>query len=110
MCGKRNGSIFDYLYLKVAAEGIGYLLQYSWDSLVAQMVKNPPAKKKKKNPPAIEEAWVRTLGWEDPLEEGMATYPSILAWRIPTDRGAWWAPVHSLRPMTEQLRVRVLSD
>ena len=74
------------------------------------MVKNPPAKKKKKNPPAIEEAWVRTLGWEDPLEEGMATYPSILAWRILTDRGAWWAPVHSLRPMTEQLRVRVLSD
>ena len=37
-----------------------------------------------------------TLGWEDPLEEGMATYSSILAWRIPMDRGAWQAAVHSV--------------
>ena len=65
-------------------EGIGYPLQYSWDSLGAQMVKNPPA---------MQEAWVLSLGWEDPLEEGMATHPSIIAWRIPMDRGAWWAPV-----------------
>ena len=36
-----------------------------------------------KNPPAMRETWVRSLGWEDPLEEGMATYSSILAWRIP---------------------------
>jgi len=42
-----------------------------------------------KNPPAIRETWVRSLGWEDPLEEGMATQSSILAWRIPVDRGAW---------------------
>ena len=55
-------------------EGIGYPLQYSWASLVAQMVKNPPA---------IQETRVRSLGWEDPLEESMATYSSILAWRIP---------------------------
>ena len=41
-----------------------------------------------KNPPAMQETWVRSLGWEDPLEEGMATHSSILAWRIPTDRGA----------------------
>ena len=41
-----------------------------WASLLAQMVKNPPA---------VREAWVRSLGWEDPLEEGMATYSSILA-------------------------------
>ena len=54
-------------------------------SLGAQMVKNPPA---------MQEAWVLSLGWEDPLEEGMATLPSIIAWRIPMDRGAWWAPVH----------------
>ena len=47
-----------------------------------------------KNPPAMQEAWVLSLGWEDPLEEGMATLPSIIAWRIPMDRGAWWAPVH----------------
>ena len=49
-------------------------LQYSWASLVAQLVKNPPA---------MRETWVRSLGGEDPLEEGMATYSSFLAWRIP---------------------------
>ena len=47
-----------------------------------------------KNPPAVQETWVRPLGWGDPLEEGMATHSSILAWRIPMDRGAWQAPVH----------------
>ena len=57
-----------------AGEGIGYLLQYSWASLVAQLVKNPPA---------MQETWVRSLGWEDPLEKGKATHSSILAWRIP---------------------------
>ena len=46
-----------------------------------------------KNPPAMQETWVRPLGWEDLLEEGMATHSSILAWRIPVDRGAWWAAV-----------------
>ena len=55
-------------------EGIGYPLQYSWASLVAQLVKNPPA---------IQETWVQSLGWEDPLEKRMATHSSILAWRIP---------------------------
>ena len=55
-------------------EGIGYPLQYSWDSLVAQLVKNPPA---------MWETWVRSLGWEDPLEKEKATHFSILAWRIP---------------------------
>ena len=40
------------------------------------------------NPPAVQETWVRPLGWEDPLEEGMATHSSILAWRLPMDRGA----------------------
>ena len=56
------------------AEGIGYPLQYSWASLVAQTLKNPPA---------MQETWVRSLGWEDLLEQGMATHSSILAWRIP---------------------------
>ena len=46
-----------------------------------------------KNPPAMWETWVRSLGWEDPLEEGMATHSRILAWRVPMDRGAWWAIV-----------------
>ena len=55
-------------------EGIGYPLQYCWASHVAQLVKNPPA---------MQETWVRSLGWEDPLEKGKATYSSFLAWRIP---------------------------
>ena len=46
-----------------------------------------------KNPPAMRETWVQSLGWEDPLEEGMATHFGILAWRISMDRGAWWATV-----------------
>ena len=56
-----------------AGERIGYPLQYSWASLVAQLVKDPPA---------MWETWVRYLGWEDPLEKGEATHSSILAWRI----------------------------
>ena len=47
-----------------------------------------------KNPPAIREAWIRSLGWEDPLEEGMATHSSTLAQRTPMNRGAWQATVH----------------
>ena len=46
-----------------------------------------------KNLPTVRETWVRSLGWKDPLEKGMATHSSILAWRIPTDRGAWRAAV-----------------
>ena len=65
---------------KSPGEGIGYPIKYSWAYLVAQMIKNPPA---------MWETWVRSLGWEEPLEEGMATHPSILAWRIPMGRGAW---------------------
>ena len=49
-----------------------------------------------KNQPAIQETWVRFLGREDPLEEGMATHSSIVAWRIPMDRGAWQATVHGV--------------
>ena len=45
---------------------------------------------------SMREIWVRSLGWEDPLEEGMATHFSILAWRTPMDRGAWWATVHGV--------------
>ena len=54
---------------------------------MAQMVKNPLA---------MLETWVRKLGWKDPLEEGMATHSSILAWRVPKGRGAWWATVHGI--------------
>ena len=56
-----------------AREGIGYPLQYSWASLVAQLVKNLPA---------MRETWVQSLGWEDPLEKGKATHSSTLTWRI----------------------------
>ena len=56
-----------------------------WASLVAQMVNNLPA---------LRETWVRSLSLEDALEEGIATHSSILAWRIPMDRGTWWATVH----------------
>ena len=58
-----------------------------------------------KNLPAVWETWVRSLGWEDPLEEGMATHSNILAWRISVNRGAWWATVHGLAESdtTEQL-------
>ena len=49
-----------------------------------------------KNLPAVRETWVRSLGWEDPLEDGMAIHSSILAWRIPLDRGAWQATVHGV--------------
>ena len=58
-------------------EGLRYPLQCSWASLVAQLVKNPPAMWK---------TWVRTLGWEDPLEEGQATHSSVLAWYSPWGR------------------------
>ena len=99
-----------------AGEGIGYPLQYSWASRVAQLVKNLPA---------MWETWVQSLGWDDPLEKGkayplqycglensmdcvvhgvtksqedplekeMATHSSILAWR---DRASWWATVHGV--------------
>ena len=53
--------------------------QYSWASLMTQIVKNLPA---------MWETWVQSLGWEDPLEKEMATQSGILAWEIPVDKGA----------------------
>ena len=52
---------------------------------------------------AMQETSVQSLGWEDPLEEGMATHSSILAWRIPMDRGAWQATVHGVAKSQTQL-------
>ena len=57
-----------------AGDGIGYPLQYSWASLVAQLVKDLPA---------MQETWLRSLGWEDPLKKGKSTHSSIQSWRIP---------------------------
>ena len=76
-----QNSFILYIYIHIIL-WISYPLQYSWASLVAQMVKNPPP---------MQETWVRCLGWKDTLEEGMAAHSSILTWRIPMDRGAWWA-------------------
>ena len=64
-------------------------------SWVAQMVKNLPAKR---------ETWVRSLGWEDPLEKGMATHSSILAWEIPWDRGTWGATLHGVTQSQARLK------
>ena len=66
-------------------EGIGYPLQYSWASLVAQLIKSLPA---------IQETLGQSLGWEDPLEKGKATHSSILVWRIP------WT-IHSVHGVTK---------
>ena len=66
-------------------EGTGYPLQYSWASLVAQLVKNLPV---------MRETWVQSLGWEDSLEKGMANHSKILAWRNPLDREVWQATVY----------------
>ena len=70
---------------------IGYPLQCSWASLVPQMVKNPLA---------MRETWDQFLGWEDLLDEGMATHPNILAWRILMDRGTWRAIVGVTKSQT----------
>ena len=63
-----------------AGEEIGYSLQYSWASSAAQLVKNLLA---------MQESWVQSLGWEDPLEKGKATHSSIVAWRIVTPIVHW---------------------
>ena len=64
-------------------------------SLVAQMVKNLPT---------MQKTWVRSLGLEDPLEEGVATHSNVIAWRIPMDREASWATVHGVAKSRIQLR------
>ena len=75
-------------------EGRDDPLQYSWDCLVAQLVKNPPA---------IQETWLQSLGQEDLLEEGMATHSSVLAWRIPIETGAWQPTAHMFSKSRTQL-------
>ena len=78
---------------------ISKLLKHSysenWASPVAQLVKNLPTMK---------ETWVQCLGWEDPLEKGKSTHSSILAWRIPMGKEAWWAAVHGVTKNRTWLR------
>ena len=68
-------------------------LRTKQDSLVAQI----------KNPPAVRQTWVLSLGYGDRLEEGMATHFNVLAWRISMDRGAWWAAVHGVTKSQSRL-------
>ena len=70
-----------------AGEGLGYPFQYSWASLVDQLVKHPPA---------IQEIWVRSLGWEDPLQKGMAIQLQYSCLENSMDRGAWQATDHGV--------------
>ena len=71
-------------------------------SLMAQQVQNLPAMQE------MQETCIWSLGGEDPLEEGMATHSSILSWRIPMDRGAWWAKVHGImKSWTQQKRLSI---
>ena len=77
-----------------SGEGIGYPFQYSWVSLVAQMVKNLLA---------MQETQVQSLGREDPLEEGVVTH-SHFCLENPMDRGAWWTTVHRVAKSQTQLK------
>ena len=96
--GKNKGSRITKTFPKKMNKVRGFFL---WDIktyLVAQAVKNPPA---------MWETWIPSLGQEDPLEKGWQRTPSILAWRIPMDRGAWWATVH--RGAKSRTRLKELS-
>ena len=77
-------------------EGIGYPLQYLWASFLAQLVKNMPA---------MQETWIESLDWEDPLEKGKATHSSILTWRIPGLYSPWG---HKESDTTEQLSLTAI--
>ena len=67
------------------------------------MIERFPGGSDSKKLRAMAETWVRSLCWEDPLEEGMATHSSILAWRNPMDRGAWQATVHGVAKSQTQV-------
>ena len=83
--GKKNNDTHMY-YLQ-------HTQQFSADKESASDEGDPsfPGGQMVKNSPAMQETWVQYLGWEDPLEEGMTTHSSILAWSIPMDKGAWQA-------------------
>ena len=85
-------SIFPHI--RVFSNELALCIKWPRASLVVQMVKNPAT---------MRETWFWSLGWEDSLEEGMATYASILSWRIPMDRGAWRAPVRGVTKSWTQL-------
>ena len=75
-----------------------YSLSHQGSTRILEWVAYPFSREtsQPRNQTATWETWVRSLGWEDPLEEGMATHSNILAWRIPMDRGAWRGTVHGV--------------
>ena len=81
--------------------GIGYPLQYSWASLVAQLGKNLPA---------MRETWVQSVGWEDLLEKGKATHSSILAWRIPWSISPWGCKELDMSEQLSQLDLKLYEN
>ena len=97
---KSPNTILGFVYHKVSVLSLnsatvaGKQLGTGHKSVVAPTVKNPPA---------MWETWEQSLDWEDSLEEGMATHSSILAWRSPMDRGAWWTTKHGISKNQTQL-------
>ena len=87
-------SALEHLFLKVLVEK--FLGDSDWPSLGHVPTRASLVAQTVKNPPAMRETWVQSLGWEDPMEEGMTTHSSFLAWRIPMDRGAWQATVQGV--------------
>ena len=87
-------SALERLFLKVLVEK--FLGDSDWPSLGHVPTRASLAAQTVKNPPAMRETWVQSLGWEDSMEEGMTTCSSFLAWRIPMDRGAWQATVQGV--------------
>ena len=85
--------------VRSTGERLGYPFQYSWASLMAQLVKNPPA---------MQETWVRSLGWEDPLEKGTVAHSSLLTWRIPWTIYCPWG--HKELDETGQLSLSLQHD
>ena len=93
----RSLNNFNFIFAYSVSECLNFILlhvaiQLFWASLVAQTEKN------------LQKTWVRSLGWEDPLEEGVATHFNIVAWRIPMDIGAWRATVHDVAKSWTQPR------
>ena len=86
--------ILHYTLLKLNCQQDHHFLYFSRASLVPHMVKTLPA---------VQETWGQSLGQEDLLEEDMATHSSILAWRVPMDRGAWRATIHGITKSWTQL-------
>ena len=78
-----------------------YPFQYSWASLVAQLVKNLPA---------MRETWVQSVGWEDLLEKGKATHSSILAWRIPWTISPWGCKELDMSEQLSQLDLKLYEN